>query len=139
MPSNTIAASATPPRRCASPSRPIAAVATRPSSGVVRFASIAGPAIATTRAWLTVKVGSLATRRPLGRHGRACPGQPRLVVLAAARKTWMPDTRPGMTLKERALRRSPTARRAHQPNNQPDRDHHGGAQQEGAPERDHRV
>jgi hypothetical protein len=27
------------------------------------------------------------------RHGRACPGHPRLV-----RKTWMPGTRPGMTI-----------------------------------------
>src|SRR5262249_2730556 len=139
MPSNTIAASATPPRRCASPSCPIAAVATRPSSGVVRFASIAGPAIANTRALVSWKVGVMAMRRPRGRHGRACPGQPRLVVPAAARKTWMPDTRPGMTLKERALRRSPTARRAHQPNDQPDRDHQDGAQQEVAPERDDRV
>ena len=32
----------------ASPSRPIAAVATTPSSGVVRLASIAGPAMANT-------------------------------------------------------------------------------------------
>src|ERR1700730_18240473 len=32
-------------------------------------------------------------------HLWACPGHPRLFG-AAARKTWMPDTRPGMTVKE---------------------------------------
>src|SRR6266849_7297961 len=32
----------------------------------------------------------------LFRHGRACPGHPRLSCLVAA-KTWMPGTRPGMT------------------------------------------
>src|SRR5689334_9990460 len=31
------------------------------------------------------------------RHGRACPGHPRL---AARSKTWMPGTRPGMTKAE---------------------------------------
>src|SRR5262245_9791682 len=150
MPSNTIAASATPPRRCASPSRPIAAVATRPNSGVVRFASIAGPAIAKTRAWVTLKVGVMAMRRPPGRHGRAkrvedarerayVRGQPRLVVPAAARKTRMPGTRPGMAPKERAKGRSPTARRAHQPNDQPDWDYQDRAQQEVAPERNDGV
>src|SRR5438045_9634439 len=30
------------------------------------------------------------------RHGRACPGHPRL-IRSAAFKTWMPGTRPGMT------------------------------------------
>src|SRR5262245_54782876 len=50
MQSNTSAAMATPPSSAASPRRPIAAVATRPSSGVVRLASIAGPAIENTRA-----------------------------------------------------------------------------------------
>jgi hypothetical protein len=30
------------------------------------------------------------------RHGRACPGHPRLSCLTEA-KTWMPGTRPGMT------------------------------------------
>jgi hypothetical protein len=32
------------------------------------------------------------------RHGRACPGHPRLPCFAAI-KTWMPGTRPGMTNK----------------------------------------
>src|SRR5215470_5026176 len=70
MLSNTIAASATPPIRCASPSRPMAAVATSPSSGVVRLASIAGPAIENTRAWVMRKVewGSASTRRPHQPH-----------------------------------------------------------------------
>jgi hypothetical protein len=30
------------------------------------------------------------------RHGRACPGHPRLASFEV-RKTWMPGTRPGMT------------------------------------------
>src|SRR4051794_14031245 len=34
-------------------------------------------------------------RMPLARHGRACPGHPRLAVLPAL-KTWMPGTSPGM-------------------------------------------
>src|SRR5579862_6894692 len=33
---------------------------------------------------------------PLPRHGRACRGHPRLMW---QRKTWMPGTRPGMTLR----------------------------------------
>src|SRR5436309_4070710 len=70
MLSNTIAASATPPMRWASPSRPMAAVATSPSSGVVRLASIAGPAIENTQAWVTRKeeLDSASTRRPHQAH-----------------------------------------------------------------------
>src|SRR5438874_1768736 len=70
MPSNTMAASATPPMRCASPSRPTAAVATSPSKGVVRLASIAGPAIENTRAWVIRKdeLTSASTRRPHQPH-----------------------------------------------------------------------
>ncbi|RJF76540.1 hypothetical protein D4Q52_05180 [Rhodopseudomonas palustris] len=30
------------------------------------------------------------------RHGRACPGHPRLLCISAS-KAWMPGTRPGMT------------------------------------------
>src|SRR5271166_4464000 len=44
---------ATPPSKVASPSRPIAVVETMPISGVVRFATIAGPAMAKTRAVVT--------------------------------------------------------------------------------------
>src|SRR5215510_948847 len=70
MPSNSIAASATPPMRWASPSRPMAAVATSPRSGVVRLASIAGPAIENTRAWVIRKeeLRSASTRRPHQAH-----------------------------------------------------------------------
>ncbi len=37
-----------------------------------------------------------ATHRPI-RHGRACPGHPRLERDRRRRKSWMPGTRPGMT------------------------------------------
>ena len=60
MQSNTSADIATAPSRCASPSRPITAVPTMPSSGVVRLASIAGPAMANTRACVTSKPGMAA-------------------------------------------------------------------------------
>jgi len=46
---------ATPPSRVASPSRPIAIVETMPISGVVRFATIAGPAMAKTCALVTLE------------------------------------------------------------------------------------
>src|SRR5215468_6742238 len=71
MLANKIAASATPPMRWASPSRPTAAVATSPSKGVVRLASIAGPAIENTRAWVIRKdeVALASTRRPHDPHG----------------------------------------------------------------------
>jgi len=46
-------AMATPPSSVASPSRPIAIVETMPISGVVRFAIIAGPAMAKTCAVVT--------------------------------------------------------------------------------------
>src|SRR5450756_1290023 len=36
------------------------------------------------------------TRIRISRHGRACPGHPRLSCLRH-QKTWMPGTRPGMT------------------------------------------
>ena len=48
MQSNKTEAIATPPSSVASPSRPIAVVETMPISGVVRFAIIAGPAMANT-------------------------------------------------------------------------------------------
>ena len=47
-------AMATPPSCAASPSRPIAIVETMPISGVVRFATIAGPAMAKTCAVVTL-------------------------------------------------------------------------------------
>ena len=57
MQSKTRAAIATPPSTAESPSRPIAAVATTPSKGVVTLASIAGPAMVKTCRLVTVKVG----------------------------------------------------------------------------------
>src|ERR1700716_4489500 len=48
---------ATPPSSVASPSRPIAVVETMPISGVVRFATIAGPAMANTWADVTFDKG----------------------------------------------------------------------------------
>jgi hypothetical protein len=54
MQSNSTDAIATPPSEAASPSRPIAMVETRPISGVVKLAIIAGPAIANTCAVVTL-------------------------------------------------------------------------------------
>jgi hypothetical protein len=51
--SKTTEAMATPPSSVGSPSRPIAMVETTPINGVVRFATIAGPAMAKTRALVT--------------------------------------------------------------------------------------
>ena len=48
-------AMATPPSRVASPSLPIAIVETMPISGVVRLATIAGPAMAKTCALVTLE------------------------------------------------------------------------------------
>ncbi len=48
-------AMATPPSKVASPSRPIAIVETMPISGVVRFATIAGPAMANTWPLVTLE------------------------------------------------------------------------------------
>ena len=36
------------------------------------------------------------------RHGRACPGHPRLALRPLERKAWMPGTRPGMTCPKHA-------------------------------------
>src|SRR5882724_12793430 len=33
------------------------------------------------------------------RHGRACPGHPRLSLPSAPQRTWMPGTSPGMTVR----------------------------------------
>src|SRR5258707_11007732 len=57
MQSNRTEAIATPPSEVASPSRPIAVVETMPISGVVRFATIAGPAMANTCAGVTFDKG----------------------------------------------------------------------------------
>src|SRR5258708_2840609 len=52
--------------------------------------------------------GESASARPAFRHGRACPGHPRLSCLLEA-KTWMPGTSPGMTTYR--CRRQASARR----------------------------
>src|ERR1700681_172556 len=57
MQSNSTDAIATPPSSVASPSRPIAVVETMPISGVVRFAIIAGPAMANTCRVVTFEAG----------------------------------------------------------------------------------
>ncbi|RJF68639.1 hypothetical protein D4Q52_21760 [Rhodopseudomonas palustris] len=52
-------------------------------------------AVSSPFAWLQpgrfVSANELSTR-----HGRACPGHPRLCCLSR-RKAWMPGTSPGMT------------------------------------------
>jgi hypothetical protein len=53
---------ATPPSRAASPSRPIAMVETIPIRGVVRLATIAGPAMAKTCPVVTLEAASGASR-----------------------------------------------------------------------------
>ena len=75
MQSNSTEAIATPPSSVASPSRPIAVVETMPISGVVRFATIAGPAMANTCAVVTLDgaTGACMSRaRRSCRHGRPC-------------------------------------------------------------------
>ena len=63
MQSNSTDAIATPPSSVASPSRPIAVVETMPISGVVRFAIIAGPAMANTCRRIRLTHAWMPTRR----------------------------------------------------------------------------
>src|SRR5882757_2766950 len=72
-------AMATPPSSVGSPSRPIAIVETMPISGVVRFATIAGPAMAKTRAVVTLEGGA---------------NKPALRELASARRAEHPRQQP---------------------------------------------
>src|SRR5882724_84411 len=44
----------------------------------------------------SASISAVIRRLPVHRHGRACPGHPRL-SFRQYRKTWMPGTRPGMT------------------------------------------
>ena len=69
MQSNSTEAIATPPSSVASPSRPIAVVETMPISGVVRFATIAGPAMANTCAVVTFEE---AAGECIARARRSC-------------------------------------------------------------------
>src|SRR5712692_3337551 len=74
-------AMATPPSSAASPSRPIAVVETMPIKGVVRFATIAGPAMAKTCAVVTLVGGT--------NNQQACAGE-----LSAARGAEQPRQEP---------------------------------------------
>ena len=73
MQSNSTDAIATPPSSVASPSRPIAVVETMPISGVVRFATIAGPAMANTCAVVTLDGGAGECMLIARRHAGALP------------------------------------------------------------------
>ena len=64
---------ATPPSSVASPSRPIAIVETMPISGVVRFAIIAGPAMAKTCADVTLDEGANKFRLRVVYRPRGAP------------------------------------------------------------------
>src|SRR6478735_6030779 len=62
---------------------------------------VIGPRLARTRWHRPGMTGQWIAPRSLSsgslfRHGRACPGHPRLSCSSEA-KTWMPGTRPGMT------------------------------------------
>ena len=117
MQSNSTDAIATPPSSVASPSRPIAVVETMPISGVVRFATIAGPAMANTCAVVTLEAGAAnAWLQPDGVSS--------------------PTPQPTESQLHRLLPpvSATAARRAEQPRQQPDRDHDHGAEQEVAPQ-----
>src|SRR5262245_9260964 len=75
--SNSTDAIATPPSSVASPSRPIAVVETMPISGVVRFATIAGPAMTNTCAVVTFAGATGACILELDDHAvmGGCVGQ----------------------------------------------------------------
>src|SRR5258707_5246919 len=124
MQSNRTDAIATPPSRVASPSRPIGVVETMPISGVVRFAIIAGPAMAKTCLVVTFETG-------LG----AC-------------MDYSPTTTPAPNVaadRSQLFRRQPckeslaAAWRTEQARQQPDPDHDHGAEQEIAPQPVDRV
>ncbi len=82
---------ATPPSSVASPSRPIAIVETMPISGVVRFATIAGPAMAKTCAVVTLdkeanELRLRATYRPRGAPNIRDNSQIGITITAPSRK-----------------------------------------------------
>jgi len=84
-------AMATPPSSVASPSRPIAIVETMPISGVVRFAIIAGPAMAKTCAVATLdtevnETGLRAIYRPRGAPNIRDNSQTGITITAPSRK-----------------------------------------------------
>jgi len=82
---------ATPPSSVASPSLPIAIVETMPISGVVRFATIAGPAMANTCAVVTLdtefnETGLRASYRPRGALNIRDSSQIGITITAPSRK-----------------------------------------------------
>ena len=89
--SNITDAIATPPSSVASPSRPIAVVETMPISGVVRFATIAGPAMAKTCAVVTLvgevnEPGLRGPYRPRGVPNSRDSSQIGITITAPSRK-----------------------------------------------------
>src|SRR5262245_56944920 len=116
--SNSTDASATPPSRAASSSRPIAVVETMPISGVVRFATIAGPAMANTCAVVTFETGP----GPCMPNPTRCRSRQIEMTSAAACRS-----------------ASTSAGAAEQPRQQPDRDHDHGAEQKVSPQPVDRV
>ena len=68
---------ATPPSMAGSPSRPIAVVETMPIKGVVRFAIIAGPAMAKTCAVVTLVGGASKCSVESGSRSARRTEQPR--------------------------------------------------------------
>jgi hypothetical protein len=82
---------ATPPSSVASPSRPIAVVETMPIKGVVRFATIAGPAMAKTCAFVTLRVEFKRMKpagyyRPRGAPNIRDSSQTGITITAPSRK-----------------------------------------------------
>src|SRR5579863_6699506 len=73
------------------------AVPDRNAMAQIASATLALRSAGTSPNALVVMAGHLAHETDLFRHGRACPGHPRLSKLIAA-KTWMPGTSPGMTI-----------------------------------------
>src|SRR6185436_3823654 len=124
MQSNSTDAIATPPSSVASPSRPIAVVETMPISGVVRFATIAGPAMAKTCLVVTFERG-LGACMDYGPTTAPAPN-------AAADGSQLFRLKP-------CNESLSAARRAEQARQQPDRDHDHGAEQEVAPQPVDRV
>jgi hypothetical protein len=84
-------ATATPPSSVASPNRPIAIVETMPIRGVVRLATIAGPAMAKTCPVVTLDVevndpGLRAIYRPRGAPNIRDNSQTGITITAPSRK-----------------------------------------------------
>src|ERR1700733_10760929 len=124
MQSKTTDAIATPPSSVASPSRPMRSLGTTPISGVVRLATIAGPAMAKTRALVTFELKGGGLQFLLCEHDLRA-------------NAWrLSQRKPVPPFPDHAL--SP-ARGAEQPHQQPQRNDDHGAEQEVAPQPVDRV